>query len=165
MILDFGCGGGDIPGGYRCNIIGVGYFFYDGKNLPLRDNSFDKILSQQVLEHCFFIEDYYQEAARVLKSKGHMDISFPHRFVPFDSHSRAWFVHWFYPKLYRPDYFNWQTRGYHKRLAEKYFIIQGRAKHITVNCSLYEGPRTLRKIANYLPFIGYFRQVHWRLVK
>ena len=61
MKLDFGCGEGDIPGGYRCKIIGVGYFFYDGKSLPLRDNSMDKIISQQVMEHCFLISSTISE--------------------------------------------------------------------------------------------------------
>ena len=73
-------------------------FQYDGKELPLKSNTFDIIFSDQVMEHCYHIDDFYREAARVLKPDGVMQVNFPHRFVPFDSHSRTWFRHWFRPR-------------------------------------------------------------------
>ena len=142
-----------------------GDLVYDGVTLPFKDEAFDLLESNQVMEHCFYIKEFYREAARVLRVGGCLEVSFPHRFVPYDSHSRTWFVHWFYPKLYHPEYFNWQTTRYHRNLAKKYFIIENRAAEIRVDYSIYEGPRTLRWLAEHIPFIGYFRQVHWRLIK
>jgi hypothetical protein len=60
---------------------------------------------------------------------------FPHRLVPFDTHSRTWFIHYFPAALRRPlyrrfatqepehyeGYLNFKTKGYHVRTALKYF--------------------------------------------
>ena len=163
--LDFGNGCDRKPGTINADIhLNPGIdFVYDGKELPLKSGVFDKVLSDQVMEHCMFIDDYYREVARVLKPEGVAQISFPHKFVPFDSHSRRWFRHWFLPGHHAPG-FNWRSRGYHKRICRKYFkTIRDRSDEIKVNYSIYEGPRLLRKIASHIPFISYFRQVHWEL--
>lgn len=141
-------------------------FQYDGKELPLKSNTFDIIFSDQVMEHCFHIDDFYREAARVLGSDGVMQVNFPHRFVPFDSHSRTWFRHWFCPSD-PVRALNWKTKGYHKRIAKKYFSeIEDVAWKVFVDYDKYEGPKLLRRIANWIPgFFGlsYFRQVHWEM--
>ena len=123
-ILDFGCGSGQLLTylrilGYE-NLTGVDlksqeslnqvnimhnnmgfgsdiFFTYDGVSLPFDDSSFDIILSQQVLEHVHNVEKYFSESKRVLSSGGKILLEFPHRLVPFDTHTRMWFVHYFPP--------------------------------------------------------------------
>jgi SAM-dependent methyltransferase len=157
-VLDFGCGGGQTVIylqllGYG-KVLGVGitsqadniafargmgiddavFFEYDQKTLPFMDQSFDLVFSEQVLEHVFDVDNYYREAARVLKKGGLAYFSFPHRMIPFDSHSRTWFIHFFPPWMRRylfsmvkrdPDHYerelNFKTKGYHKKIASKYF--------------------------------------------
>jgi len=76
------------------------FFTYDGVSLPFDDSSFDIILSQQVLEHVHNVEQYFSESKRVLSSGGKMLLEFPHRLVPFDTHTQMWFVHYF-PSIVR----------------------------------------------------------------
>jgi SAM-dependent methyltransferase len=126
-ILDYGCGSGQLLIylrilGYK-NLTGVDvrnqeaidrtnmiysnmgfgsniFFTYDGITLPFKDCSFDIILSQQVLEHVHNVEQYFLESRRVLSYKGRMLLEFPHRLVPYDTHTRMWFVHYF-PQIIR----------------------------------------------------------------
>lgn len=128
VILDHGCGGGLtllylLALGYRgihgANIQGkceewnrllkeeIGiterrFFVYDGHRMPLEDESVDLVFSQQVLEHVAddLIDSYYAEEGRVLKPGGIALHQVPHRLVPFDSHTRAWFIHYL-PRLWR----------------------------------------------------------------
>lgn len=51
--------------------------FYDGKNIPFEDNSFDSILCTEVLEHVFNINELLREFNRVLKPKGMALITTP----------------------------------------------------------------------------------------
>jgi SAM-dependent methyltransferase len=125
-ILDYGCGGGQLLTylrflGYK-NLTGIdvkneekvtqlnamhdnmgfgtGVFFnYEGISLPFEDASFDVIISQQVLEHVHNVENYLLEAKRVLSHDGGMLLDFPHRLVPFDTHTRMWFVHYLPPTV------------------------------------------------------------------
>lgn len=53
----------------------------DGKNLPFKDNSFDLVLIESVLEHVDEPERVIKESYRVLKSKGRIYISIPFVFV------------------------------------------------------------------------------------
>ena len=52
-------------------------FFYDGKTIPFNDKEFDSILSTEVLEHVFNVEDILCEFNRVLKINGHALITTP----------------------------------------------------------------------------------------
>jgi len=126
-ILDYGCGSGQLLTYLRLlgydNLTGVDlrsqealnqvntmhnnmgfgsdiFFTYDGVSLPFDDSSFDIILSQQVLEHVHNVEQYFSESKRVLSSGGKMLLEFPHRLVPFDTHTQMWFVHYF-PSIVR----------------------------------------------------------------
>jgi SAM-dependent methyltransferase len=121
-ILDYGCGKGQLLFylrvlGYtnltgvdvsnmekinrlnkRYSNMGLGskiFFKYDGVVLPFNSSSFDIIVSQQVIEHVHNVEQYFLESRRVLSPKGQMLLDFPHRLVPFDTHTRMWFVHYF----------------------------------------------------------------------
>ncbi|MBL42045.1 MAG: hypothetical protein CMM49_05235 [Rhodospirillaceae bacterium] len=95
------------------------FFTTEGKLLPFIDNKFDFIFSLQVLEHvqdnC--IELYYSEEARVLKKNGYAFHEVPHLLVPYDSHSRLWFAHWF-PKFLQPMIY-----GVFKSLQNKQFLL------------------------------------------
>lgn len=72
------------------------FFVYDGRTLPLAAASADVIFSEQVLEHVAptLIDSYYSEEGRVLKPGGLAYHMVPHRFCPYDSHTRTWFVHY-----------------------------------------------------------------------
>ena len=52
-------------------------FFYDGKTIPFKDQEFDSILSTEVLEHVFNVEEILSELNRVLKINGHAIITTP----------------------------------------------------------------------------------------
>ena len=75
----------------------------DGKILPFKKDFFDFILSCQVVEHLNeeFVELYYEEEGRTLKTGGIAYHQVPHSFVPYDSHSRLWFAHWI-PSVFQP---------------------------------------------------------------
>lgn len=50
---------------------------YDGKTIPFADNTFDSILSTEVFEHIFNLEDILKELNRVLKPGGKILITVP----------------------------------------------------------------------------------------
>ena len=62
-------------------------YFYDGKKIPFKDESFDSILSFQVLEHIFEPQDFLSEAKRVLKPGGYMLITVP---FMWDEHEKPY---------------------------------------------------------------------------
>lgn len=85
QVLDFGCGSKPYKKLFpkALNYIGVDIknsghnhqesdvdIFYDGKILPFPDNYFDSIVSFEVLEHIFNLEDILPELSRVLKPEG-----------------------------------------------------------------------------------------------
>ncbi|WP_396144700.1 class I SAM-dependent methyltransferase [Flavobacterium sp.] len=91
-LLDFGCGTKPYKKLFLNvdNYIGVDYkiegreesqktvdFFYDGKVIPFKNQEFDSILSTEVLEHVFNIEEILSELNRVLKINGHALITTP----------------------------------------------------------------------------------------
>lgn len=96
-LLDLGCGtkpyqtlftgateyiGLDIVPGPKVDIVGEAW------NLPFADNSFDVLISTQVLEHTRDLEQTIKEIQRVMKPGGHIFISAPFAFaehgVPYD---------------------------------------------------------------------------------
>jgi SAM-dependent methyltransferase len=91
-ILDFGCGskpyeslfinsqsyiGVDIEQSGHDHTSSKVDFYYDGKTLPFEDSSFDVIVSFEVLEHVFNIEEVLLELQRVLTENGQLLISVP----------------------------------------------------------------------------------------
>jgi SAM-dependent methyltransferase len=52
-------------------------FFYDGTSFPFKDDEFDSILCNQVLEHVFNPDQFISEIARVLKPGGRLLLTVP----------------------------------------------------------------------------------------
>jgi len=102
-LLDFGCGSKPYKS-YFSNVqeyIGLDYeneghshsnesidVFYDGKNIPFKDETFDSILCTQVFEHVENIETIINELYRILKKDGKILITapfiFPEHEMPHD---------------------------------------------------------------------------------
>lgn len=90
-MMDFGCG--SKPYKPLINVdeyIGVDFMgdghshkneqidvFYDGRSLPLPDNSFDSVLSTEVFEHIFNLEEMISEIHRVMKAGATLLITMP----------------------------------------------------------------------------------------
>lgn len=51
--------------------------FYDGKRIPFDDEYFDSVLSSEVFEHVFNLDEVLAEIVRVLKPGGHLLITIP----------------------------------------------------------------------------------------
>ncbi|MDY7000251.1 MAG: class I SAM-dependent methyltransferase [Thermodesulfobacteriota bacterium] len=144
------------------------FYPYDKKKLPFDNEFFDIVISQQVLEHVHNLDDYYSEASRVLKKGGIALLDFPHRLIPFDSHSRKWFIHYFpefikkhlYNRFtekgyaYYDELLNFKTLYFHRKVALKYFSLyknktRDRIKNFNYS-GVYEGNARLRKLADGL---------------
>jgi SAM-dependent methyltransferase len=136
-VLDYGSGGGRLMAylyllGYT-NIYGVDIYSqknvdelnilfdelsmedvvfhtYDTITLPFKDEQFDLIVSQQVVEHVTNISQYISECYRVLSINGRVLVDFPHRLVPFDTHTRMWIIHYF-PTFIRKAVYNKYRNG------------------------------------------------------
>ena len=52
-------------------------YYYDGIKFPFEENSFDSILTNQVLEHVFNPHDFLKEINRVLKHNGFLILTVP----------------------------------------------------------------------------------------
>jgi hypothetical protein len=67
----------------------------NGCLLPFKDNSFDVIFSNAVLEHIShdMQKDFISEISRVSKKKA--VITVPDRLSPIEIHSKIFFLHWF----------------------------------------------------------------------
>jgi len=134
-ILDFGCGHGNVVGLLRswgCDAYGVDVFwggmdwsegperqFLDEgiireiKNgcIPFEDDTFDLIVSAQVLEHVDNLAQAIGEMARVLKPEGVMYHEYPTRDIWLEPHSRVPFSHRI-PLKYRTTYLEtWRRLG------------------------------------------------------
>ena len=101
-VLDVGCGNRPYEGLFKnCSYIGLDVensgrsmalkqpdYFYDGKKIPFKSESFDVLLSTQVLEHVANPPALLNEMFRVLKVGGVLIISlpfvFPEHEQPFD---------------------------------------------------------------------------------
>jgi SAM-dependent methyltransferase len=79
---------------------------YDGMTLPYSDATFDLIFSQQVLEHVKdrFIASFISEEVRTLGKKGIVYHQIPHRWTPWESHTKSWLVHYLPRSLQNPIY-------------------------------------------------------------
>ena len=198
-ILDHGCGGGLTllylaARGYT-NIYGVDvggnhifrnrisaellnheeprFTTYDGRSLPLADNTIDIVFSQQVLEHVRddVLDSYYAEESRVLKPDGWAIHQVPHRLTPYDSHTKSWFIHYLPRPLHCavgrligveiPDHLNLRWPWRHRCAARRHI---GSCQDLTLerliaasDFTYYDGPVRLRRLISAmlsLPLVG-----------
>jgi SAM-dependent methyltransferase len=82
QVLDIGCGPNKTP-----NAIGIDRHPYPGVDVvcnlditpwPLRDNSFEKIVARQIIEHVESIPDFMREVHRIAKDGALVVIETPH---------------------------------------------------------------------------------------
>lgn len=91
-VLDFGCGSKPYESvftratnyvGVDIEVSGHGHqnsrvdVFYDGKSLPFPDGHFDAVVSFEVFEHVFNLEEVLREIRRVLKPGGKLLVTIP----------------------------------------------------------------------------------------
>jgi SAM-dependent methyltransferase len=136
-VLDYGCGAGTIVRKLRdLNIDAYGCdVFYEGGDysklvdtalpddailrmdenvIPFDDESFDFVISNQVLEHVEDLDHVLAEMARVLKPDGQVISLFPDRGVWREAHCGIPFLHWF-PKYSQPRVYYaaaWRVLGF-----------------------------------------------------
>ena len=63
--------------------------------LPIKSDTFDIVVCDQVLEHTIDLSKTVSEIKRVLKEDGIAYIDVPNRFFPLENHYHLLFVHWF----------------------------------------------------------------------
>ncbi len=198
-ILDFGCGAGqtviylrllgfdakgvdlgcvDLPNKVASKLgLGVDTFIkYSGHQLPDPNENFRLVFSEQVLEHVMDLPTYYSEAHRVLMPDGIAYFSFPHRLIPYDTHTRTWMIHYFPSSIryciygalshnitYIKSILNYRTVGTHRKLGLAHFAsfqditAQRLLEGLNQSLASYEGIKSLRRIANAMirmPVIG-----------
>lgn len=75
---------------------------YDGRKIPFKNDFFDFIYSQQVIEHVKnnLLDDFLSEEKRILKKVGFALHQIPHRLGPFEGHTKKWFIHWLPKNIY-----------------------------------------------------------------
>jgi SAM-dependent methyltransferase len=119
IVLDFGAGQGflmkeirsrgiacigcDLEEKYKINSIQVAEGLEVGKDLiinsksllPFKDENFDFIVSNQVIEHVFNLQDISNELFRVLKPNGSAYLLFPTKEIFFEPHILVPFFHKF----------------------------------------------------------------------
>ena len=74
----------------------------DGRNIKLKNNSFDIVYSSATLEHVGSLKNqikFVSECYRV--SKKFIFITTPNRFYPIDFHTKIPFIHWLPKKIHR----------------------------------------------------------------
>jgi len=152
------------------------FLVYDGAALPLPDRSVDVVFSEQVLEHVApaVIDAYYAEEGRVLRPGGLAYHLVPHRMVPYESHTRTWFVHYLPRPLQMAVYrllgqdtelleqmLHLRWPGYHRRQLERhigpYEDRTAARLAMTVDPAYYDaslGLRTLIRRLVTLPLVG-----------
>jgi SAM-dependent methyltransferase len=108
QVLENGCGVGlymERLASYKGNVVGLEYDFpravkardhskniinAAGENLPLKDKTFDLVLSHEVIEHMQNDKAGIVEMIRILKSGGRIIIFCPNRGYPFETHGIFW---------------------------------------------------------------------------
>ena len=144
------------------------------KDLPYKNNSFDLVISNTVVEHVKDIDKYFNESSRVLKKNKKAFFIFPHKLKPFDTHTRTLLIHYF-PKIIRNylydiftkeggkhfnDFLNLKYPNYYIKLSKKYFSkVENISKKrlLKYDLNLYDDNKKIRNIYSkviLLPFVG-----------
>ena len=92
---------------------GIADYYYDGKSIPFKSNTFDCAICNQVLEHVFNPSQFISEINRVLKPGGRLLLTVP--FV-WDEHEQPY------------DYARYSSFGLQSLFRENGFIIHKHEK-------------------------------------
>lgn len=79
---------------------GVEFMRYDGRAIPFEDDTFDRVVSFQVIEHVENMTAYLGEIARVLRPDGRALFTTPNAAIRLDSGMKPWNI--FHVREYRP---------------------------------------------------------------
>jgi SAM-dependent methyltransferase len=79
----------------------LSFMIYDGANIPFEDNSFDVVVSFQVIEHVADDAGFVRELCRVLKPGGRLYISTPNRLTRLEPGEKPF--NRFHVREYSPD--------------------------------------------------------------
>lgn len=120
--------------------------FYDGKAFPLKDNEFDNIICNQVLEHVFTPDSFLKEINRVLKKDGKLLLTVP--FI-WDEHEQP------------NDFARYSSFGLKHLLEENGFTVCKQIKSVDnmsaifqlINAYIYKKLMTKGKIPYYLTLL------------
>jgi len=138
IVLENGCGVGmyaEHLAGYGGTIIGLEYDFERaveahhradeitnaaGERLPFDDQTFDLILSHEVLEHVQDDQMAVREMVRVLQPGGRIALFVPNRGYPFETHGVFWRDHYRFGNI---PLVNYLPRKLRDRLAPHVQIL------------------------------------------
>lgn len=114
LILDIGTGSGQIAANLShsgqlisCDIVDQRAsalqvpFVRCAQALPFADNSFDRVISNHVIEHVDNPGLHLREIHRILKPDGVVYLATPNRLWPYEFHTRLWLLHYLPPLRFR----------------------------------------------------------------
>ena len=104
----------DLPRAQEAHINSPHILNAAGEYLPLPDDSFDFILSHEVLEHVQNDRKCVEEMVRVLAPAGRMAVFVPNRGYPFETHGIYWRGEYHFGNI---PLVNYLPRQYRDRLA------------------------------------------------
>jgi len=173
-VLDVGCGKGIITRnlGKICKeIIGVdiedkrlikeGYKFIliKDEKLPFKDNTFDVVISNQVIEHVNDQDDHIKEIYRVLKDDGVCYLATPNKCWPIEPHYYLPFLGVlpnnlanFYLRIFWNKDYDVKLLTYNKltNKLKKYFVISDFTFKIMINPRKYYLEKKYSIFPNFL---------------
>lgn len=171
-LLDLGCGIGltlsivsqVFPNSVGCDIdrdaikatkailkevgVKIPVILYDGKLLPFKDNSFDIVISIEVIEHAENPDLMLKEIRRILKPDGILHITTANKWWPREPHFKLFLLSYL-PKNFADLYVRLSGKGedyggiklpsYGKfrSMVDKYFIIEDITLHMIKNFEKY----------------------------
>jgi len=129
--------------------------------LPFKDNSFDVVISNHVIEHVQNQELHIREIKRVLKKGGTLYLATPNRLWPYEVHYKLYFLHYLPYKLFLKvlkttrlyiEDVNLLTLNNIKALLKEGDLISFSGEIIKSPASyLMSAPAWLEKILNIIP--------------
>jgi ubiquinone/menaquinone biosynthesis C-methylase UbiE len=177
-ILELGCGNGDRTKLFYevCDVVGIDivdklskerkrnfdFLLADATKLPFRDNSFDAVVSFDVIEHILDDQKFVAEAFRVCKKKGYLVLGTPNRLRLSNRVRSLLGKKITYPYCLGPNtvHVREYTQEELLRLLKTIgFVGECMAVYIglvgKINRGLRVFPRSIAPLAQYLLFIGY----------
>ena len=137
-------------------------FLISNESLPFKDNSFDIIISNHVIEHVSNNKLHLNEIYRVLKKNGIVYLATPNRLWPWEVHYKLPLLHYLPNKAF--IYFLKKLNIYHenldllfwwdiKKLAKSLFIIKPYCDRVLKNPDEYyiRTNKVLTFLLNHIP--------------